>query len=80
MAIKYADKKSARSIIDNEVYVVLFKSIKMEVAKYNEISTDLISKIKVNLQLTNKLNEGDTRAKEFNNIQSKFKKSSRKKY
>lgn len=57
MAIKYAEKKSARSIVDNEVYVVLFKSIKMEVAKYNKISSDLSSKIEVNLRLTNKLNK-----------------------
>lgn len=65
MAIKYADKKSSKSIVDNEVYVVLHNSIKKEVEKYNKISEVLKDKISIKLDLINKLN---TFKKEHENL------------
>ncbi len=56
MAIKYANKKSSKSIVDNEVYVILHNSIKKEVGKYNKISKVLTGKISSKIALIRKLN------------------------
>ena len=71
IAIKYANKKSKKSIIDNEVYVLLFNSIKEEVSKYNEISKVLISKISSEQKIVSRLN---TMRKEQENLIVNFKK------
>jgi len=57
MAIKYANKESINSVVDKEVYTVVFNSIKKEVAKLNKISEELDSKISKNLELTSELDE-----------------------
>lgn len=57
MAIKYANKESINSVVDKEVYAVVFNSIKKEVSKLNNISEELDGKISDNIELTRELDE-----------------------
>lgn len=57
IAIKYTNKKSSKSIIDNEVHRILRNSIKKEVLLYEENSILLKDKIALKLNLITELND-----------------------
>jgi len=55
-AVHSINKKSSQSVIDNEVYKVLEKSIEFEGSRYNKITKKLEDKIVDNSHLLTKLN------------------------
>lgn len=64
-AVHSINKKSSQSVIDNEVYKVLEKSIAFEISKYNDITQKLEDKIVDNSQLLTKLNAIQKKQKEL---------------
>ena len=75
IAIKRTEKKSPKSIIDNEVHLILRKSIKNEVVNYNKNSANLKENIssKLNLitELTNVKKEQEILISSYLKLQSK---------
>lgn len=65
LAIKYADKRSTKSVVDEQVYTILLNSIKVEVVQYNKVTDKLNKKLSGILRLIEKLTLVQSKQKEL---------------